>query len=120
MVPLMYIVQLTQTSSKQDASRAGGATWRPAAVWVGFLFEMVRREMAEPSRFVVEYELIVRAARDPVLAREVAAYERNLGARLAEGLERLGVAQSLDAARTLIALVRRFEIDCLTHSAPPL
>jgi DNA-binding transcriptional regulator YbjK len=91
----------------------------PADV-VGFLVGLVRREIEDRDLIVVEYELIVRAARDPVLAREVAAYERNLGARLAEGLERLGVAQSLEAARTLIALVRGFEIDCLTRSAPPL
>lgn len=91
----------------------------PADV-VAFLVAMVRREIESRELIVVEYELIVRAARDPVLAREVAAYERNLVARLAEGLERLGVAQSLDAARTLVALVRGFEIDCLTRSAPSL
>jgi DNA-binding transcriptional regulator YbjK len=91
----------------------------PADV-VAFLVAMVRRELESRELIVVEYELIVRAARDPLLAREVAAYERNLAARLAEGLERLGVAQSLDAARTLVALVRGFEIDCLTHAAPPL
>ncbi|MBM3141339.1 MAG: TetR family transcriptional regulator, partial [Chloroflexi bacterium] len=99
---------------------ADGVDLRTPADVVGFLMAMVRRELEDRSLIVVEYELIVRAARDAVLAREVAAYERNLGARLAEGLERLGVAQSLDAARTLIALVRGFEIDCLTRAAPPL
>ncbi|MEW6268537.1 MAG: TetR family transcriptional regulator [Thermodesulfobacteriota bacterium] len=93
---------------------------RSADDLVGFLVELVRRELAEPAGIVVEYELIVRAARDLELAREVNAYERNLTARLAESLERLGVAHALEAARTLIALVRGFELERLTRPSVEL
>lgn len=87
---------------------------------VAFLVEMVRRELVDPSMVLVEYELIVRAARDPELAREVNDYERNLAARLAEALERLGVPSPVEAARTLIALVRGFELERLTRPAAEL
>jgi hypothetical protein len=87
---------------------------------VAFLVDVVRHELADRALIVVEYELIVRAARDPELAREVNAYERALGARLGEALEQLGVAQAFDAARTLVTLVRGFEIECLTRPEPAL
>ncbi|HEY8517127.1 MAG TPA: TetR family transcriptional regulator [Candidatus Binatia bacterium] len=87
---------------------------------IGFLVELVRRELEVPSGILVEYELIVRAARDPQLAREVNGYERNLTSRLAEALERLGVAHALEAARILIAIVRGFEIESLTRSSVEL
>jgi DNA-binding transcriptional regulator YbjK len=96
------------------------ASLRTASDVVRFLVELVRREMAQPAQVLVEYELIVRAARDPGLAREVRAYERSLAARLAETLERLDVASSLEAARTLIALVRGFELEILTRPAAEL
>jgi DNA-binding transcriptional regulator YbjK len=99
---------------------AGDAELSSVADVVAFLVEMVRRELADRALIVVEYELIVRAARDPALAREVNAYERALAARLGEALERLGVAQAFDAARTLITLVRGFEIECLTRPDPAL
>jgi DNA-binding transcriptional regulator YbjK len=93
---------------------------RSAGDLIGFLVEMVRRELADPAMILVEYELIVRAARDAELAREVNAYERNLTSRLAEALERLGVAHAIEAARTLIALVRGFELERLTRPAAEL
>src|SRR4029453_5628554 len=37
---------------------------------VAFLVEVARREFADPATVLIEYELIVRAARDPVLARD--------------------------------------------------
>lgn len=86
---------------------------RTAPDVVAFLVELAERELADRDGLVVEYELIVRAARDPELAREVKGYERSLASRLGEVLERLGVAHALEAARTLIALVRTFELDCL-------
>lgn len=96
----------------------GGLRLRTAADVIAFLVGMVRRELESRALIVVEYELIVRAARDPALAREVNAYERALAARLGEALERLGVARSFEAARTLIALVRGFELECLTQPDP--
>jgi DNA-binding transcriptional regulator YbjK len=82
---------------------------------VAFLVEAARREFADPDTVLIEYELIVRAARDPVLARDFNDYARALESGLAERLERLGAAQPFEAARTLIALVRGFEIHGLTR-----
>lgn len=97
---------------------ADGMALRSAADVVGFLVGLGRREIEDRALVLVEYEIIVRAARDPALAREVNAYERALAARLGEALERFGVARSFEAARTLIALVRGFELECLTHPDP--
>ncbi|MBY0278199.1 TetR family transcriptional regulator [Candidatus Binatia bacterium] len=99
---------------------ADGMRLASTADVVAFLLALVRREIEDRALIVVEYELIVRAARDPVLAREVNAYERALAARLGEALERLGVVHAFDAARTLIALVRGFELECLTRETPVL
>jgi DNA-binding transcriptional regulator YbjK len=82
---------------------------------VDFLVELARREFSSPDILIVEYEFILRAARDAGLAREFNAYERALVARLAEALERLGAPQAVDAARTLIALFRGFEIERFTR-----
>jgi DNA-binding transcriptional regulator YbjK len=88
----------------------------PAGV-IEFVLEVARREFADdPAMVRVEYELILYAARDPELAREFNAYERWMEARLAASLEALGSPRPIDAARTIIDLVRGFEIERLTHS----
>jgi len=84
---------------------------------VEFLLEITRREFADdPAMVQVEYELIVYAARDPEIAREFNAYERWMEARLAASLEALGAPRPMDASRTLIDLVRGFELERLTHT----
>jgi DNA-binding transcriptional regulator YbjK len=86
-----------------------------AAGLVDFLVEVARREVSGRWTVIVEYELVLRAARDPELAADFHQYERALASGLAESLERLGAPQPFDAARTLIALVRGFELDGLTR-----
>lgn len=91
-----------------------------AAGLVDFLLEVVRAETAGRWTLIVEYELVLRAARDPELAADFHRYERALASGLAETLERMGAPQPFDAARTLIALVRGFELDGLTRADPDL
>jgi DNA-binding transcriptional regulator YbjK len=79
------------------------------------LTELARREFATPSLVLAEYELILYAARDAVLAQDFNAYERGLEARLAGPLERLGADRPVDAARTVIELMRGFELERLTR-----
>jgi len=79
------------------------------------LTELARREFATPALVLAEYELILYAARDPILARDFNAYERGLEARLAGPLERLGADRPVDAARTVIDLMRGFELERLTR-----
>lgn len=102
---------------RQLGTLGEGMRLRTAPDVVAFLVELAERELADRDGLVIEYELIVRAARDPELAREVKAYERSLASRLGEVLEHLGVTPALEAARSLIALVRAFELECLTD--PP-
>jgi TetR/AcrR family transcriptional regulator, regulator of biofilm formation and stress response len=85
---------------------------------VDFLVEITRRELLTPKVLVVEYELLVRAARDPVLAAAFRDYERTLVSRIAETLERLGAPQPFDGARTLVAIVRGFELESLLGGGP--
>jgi AcrR family transcriptional regulator len=73
--------------------------------------DVARRGMKEPIAVRAEYELILCSARDPLLAREFLAYERALESGLALVLERLDVARPHDAARTIIDMVRGFELE---------
>lgn len=91
---------------------------RSAADVVSYLVEVARRESQDPDALRVEYELILRAARDPELARAFRHYERTLESRLAERLEVLGAGGPFEAARTLVALVRGFELDALVRGEP--
>jgi DNA-binding transcriptional regulator YbjK len=79
------------------------------------LTELARREFTAPSLLLAEYELILYAARDPVLAQDFNAYERGIEAQLAGPLERLGADRPVDAARTVIGLMRGFELERLTR-----
>ena len=90
---------------------------RDAAALVEMLVEVARHDLSGDWRWslVVEHELMLRAARDPELAEEFHGYERALASGLAEALESLGAPQPFDSARTLIAVVRGFELDGLTR-----
>jgi len=79
------------------------------------LIELARREFSDPGLVLAEYELILCAARDPVLAQDFNAYERGLEAQLAGPLERLGADRPVEAARTVIGLMRGFELERLTR-----
>ena len=99
------------------AEIAGDARPRDAGGLVDLLVEIARRETSVDWRWtvVVEHELMLRAARDAELAADFHRYERALASGLAEALETLGAPQPFDSARTLIALVRGFELDSLTR-----
>ena len=88
---------------------------------IELLLEIVRREFTDdPGAVRMEYELILYAARDPLVAREFNAYERGLEARLAALLEALGARRPMDASRTIIDVMRGFEIERLTHPGAEL
>ena len=93
---------------------------RSAEGLVGYLLEVVRREFSDPGRVRAEYELIVAASRDPELARELEAWERTQIGLLAEWLEGLGARRPVDAARTVLHLMRGFELERLTRPDTPL
>jgi TetR/AcrR family transcriptional regulator, regulator of biofilm formation and stress response len=82
---------------------------------VELLVEMARREFIDSGMVRAEYEMILYAARDPELWREVAAWERSLEARLSANFERMGTARPVEAARTTINLIRGFELEKLAR-----
>ncbi len=85
---------------------------------VQFIAEMVRQEFQEPSRVRAEYELILYAARNEALAAALRKWERDTTARVAEVLERLGAHRPFSAARTLMEMVRGFELLRLVNAHP--
>jgi TetR/AcrR family transcriptional regulator, regulator of biofilm formation and stress response len=88
---------------------------------IDMVLEITRREFSDdPAMVRVEYELILYAARDSGLAREFNAYERWMETKLAAALENLGAPRPIDAARTIIDVVRGFEIERLTHAGAEL
>ena len=82
---------------------------------VELLIEMARREFIDSGMVRAEYEMILYAARDPELWREVSEWERSLEARLSANFERLGAARPVEAARTTINLIRGFELEKLAR-----
>jgi len=86
-----------------------------------FLTEVVRADFADRRRrYLAEYELVVYAARDPAIAEALAAWNWARLAEFAPVLERLGVPRPNAAARTLVDIVRGFELYNLGSKQPDL
>lgn len=79
------------------------------------IVEIMQREFMQPALIRAEYEMILHASRDEQVARAYAAWERGLEMRLAAPLESLGAARPIAAARTVLHLVRGFELEQLAH-----
>ena len=76
-----------------------------------YFIEVARADLADPGRRVVaEYELIVYAARDEVVAAALDRWDRAMIGELAVVLERLGLASPLAAARTVSEIFRGFQL----------
>ncbi len=86
---------------------------RSGAELVEVLLEVTRREFMEPAMVRAEYEMILYAARDEAVARDFLAWERSLEARTAALLELLDAPRPFDGGRTLVDLVRGFELERL-------
>ena len=113
----LYLSEATAFIASIEDERAAGTQ----SDVIDRVLEIARREFSEnPAVVRIEYELILYAARDPELAREFNAYERWLEVRLAGSMETLGTLRPVDAARTIIDVVRGFEIERLTHPGAQL
>jgi DNA-binding transcriptional regulator YbjK len=73
--------------------------------------ETARRGGKDMASVRAEYELLFAAPRDATLARDFLSYQRGLESALARLLEQLDVARPTDAARTVIDMVRCFELE---------
>lgn len=86
------------------------------ASFLDLLVAFTQREFQDPALVLAEYELNLFAARNPALAEEIRAWQRTMVSLVAERLEELGAERPIDAGRTLVAALRGFELDRLTHA----
>jgi DNA-binding transcriptional regulator YbjK len=106
-----YLARASDLITELVDERPIGSAEDVAALLAG----IARREFSETSLLVAEYELILHASRVPELARAFNAWQSTMAGRLAESIERLGATRPAETARTLISLLRGFELDRLTR-----
>ncbi len=82
---------------------------------VEYLVELTEREFADPNMIRAEYELTLFASRDAAIAEELHRWDDWMLSRLAVELESLGTERAFDAARTLLDLMRGYELERLTR-----
>ena len=82
-----------------------------------FATEIIRREFIEPgARFIrAEHEMLLFASADSQLASYVRAWEARWVASIAGDLEAAGWPQPVEAARTLMNLIRGYELERLLN-----
>ncbi|GAB4566987.1 MAG: TetR/AcrR family transcriptional regulator [Haliangiales bacterium] len=87
---------------------------------VEFLCAMVESEFRDPRVVMTEYEFILAAGRDPALAEAFVAWEAILLDTATSVMAALGIPEPARDARTIIEMVRGFEVLALTRDAPDL
>ena len=93
-------------------------TGSPIAAVVAFIDRLIDAEFVERGFVQAEYELILFATRTRRVAPDLQAWEEARQRRLASMLRSAGARRPEDDARTLFALVRGLEIECLTRGGP--
>jgi TetR/AcrR family transcriptional regulator, regulator of biofilm formation and stress response len=80
-----------------------------------FLCGLLEQELAEASLLRAEYELILFACSNTELAADVRVWESRWVAHLADALEAGEVQRPIEVSRTLLNLVRGFELERLLN-----
>jgi AcrR family transcriptional regulator len=80
-----------------------------------FAMEIVRREFVHPGeRFIrAEHEMLLFASTDSQLASEVRAWDTRVVGQVAGDLEAAGWPRAVETARTLLNLIRGYELERL-------
>jgi TetR/AcrR family transcriptional regulator, regulator of biofilm formation and stress response len=78
-----------------------------------FLGGLLEYELSASSLLRAEYELLLFASTDPPLAADVRVWESRWVAHMAAELEAGGTPRPIEGARTLLNLVRGFELERL-------
>ncbi len=87
---------------------------------VNFLVELTNRELADEALLLAEYEMTLFAARDPQVAELLHQWDGVMINDIAKALKTLGAKRPPDAARTILHLIRGYELDRLTrHTSDP-
>ena len=85
---------------------------------VNFLVELTNRELEDEALLLAEYEMTLFAARDPQVAELLHEWEGEMIADIAKALKAFGAKRPTDAARTILHLIRGYELDRLTRHTP--
>jgi DNA-binding transcriptional regulator YbjK len=83
-----------------------------------FLVALTEAEVASPDLMLAEYELTLFAARDPEIAEALREWDEWMVAQLGRVLESLGATRPFEGARTLLHLIRGYELHRLSHQEP--
>ena len=85
---------------------------------VNFLVELTNRELADEALLLAEYEMTLFAARDQQVAKLLHEWDAVMIGNIADALKTLGAKRPSDTARTLLHLIRGYELDRLSrHSS---
>ena len=85
---------------------------------VNFLVELTNRALEDEALLLAEYEMTLFAARDPQVAELLHEWDGVMIASIAKALKTLGAKRPPDAARTILHLIRGYELDRLTRHTP--
>jgi DNA-binding transcriptional regulator YbjK len=90
------------------------STFDPASI-ADFLVALSERTFSDRPSMLAEYELTLFAARDAELADVLHDWDDRMIAGLARSLDSLGAQRPFDGARSLLQLLRGYELDRLTR-----
>lgn len=88
-----------------------------AEALLDFIVTVTMDEIEARDRLLAEFELTLFAARDAELATILHAFDAAVTARLAEALGALGAQAPEDAGRTILQLIRGYQLDQLSLPA---
>ncbi len=85
---------------------------------VNYLVELTNREFEDEALLLAEYEMTLFAARDSQVADLLHEWDSAMIANISKALKTLGAKRPLDAARTVLHLIRGYQLDRLTRHTP--
>lgn len=85
---------------------------------VNYLIELTNREFEDEALLLAEYEMTLFAARDSQVADLLHEWDSAMIANISKALKTLGAKRPLDAARTVLHLIRGYQLDRLTRHTP--
>lgn len=108
-----YIDRAKQAQARLALNQADSV-----AALVKYLVEITNREFDDEALLLAEYEMTLFAARDAKLAESLHAWDRLMIKRIAEVMKSLGATKATDAARTILHLMRGYELERLSRHTP--
>jgi DNA-binding transcriptional regulator YbjK len=85
--------------------------------FINSVVEFVKRDQDSPHLVTADYEMILYASRHKGLAILIKDWEDKLANNMARELKDMGLSNSLGYAKTVINLVRGYELECLINTS---